>query len=182
MDINHLFTDDGLRAATSQWRDDELKIGGQYGQLARVFEARIKAQAIDGDHWWSARLRARRVARHLKSMQKACEKAAASAESLYGDFVNQVVELPERREKALVRKEAREERRALAKGTASGAVAQSLTNSIQGFTGTPQTGNPQVTAAQQTPQYVPPMPFQYTPANSRPEPVGNILDQFPEAL
>lgn len=182
MDMNQFFDPEGLRNITGSWRDQHLEDDRQYGQIADVVQSRLAQQDIAGDGRFSAGRRARKVAKHIRKMQKASRKAAAAAEGLYGSFINDVVELPARRAAELERKDNRRQRLGIAASTAEAQVAKSLDKSTSALHGTP-VGNPQVTPVEQAPRYVSPQPWQYTaPAGTQAATLGNITDHFPEAL
>lgn len=178
MDMNEFFDQEGLRNITGAWRDHHLEADLQYGQIADVVQRRLAQQNIAGDGRFTARWRARKVARHIRDMQKASRKAAAAAEGLYGAFVNQVVELPARRQAELERKEQRRQRLGIASGVQD-AVAKSLTKSATAFTNG-QAGNPQVTAGPPPVTYTNPTPYNYTPQHGTGPAVSNIGDLFPD--
>lgn len=178
MDMSLFFDEDGLRDITSTWRDQHLEDGRQYGQIADVIKRRLEQQEIDGDGWLSARRRARKVSKQVKRMEKASREAAAAAEGLYATFVNQVVQLPQRRAKELERKEARRGRLGLPAGV-HGTVAKSLEKSAHALAhGTPPVGNPQVSTVQQPVQYTPPMPYTFPAAGQQAGPVPHISELF----
>ncbi len=158
MDINQIFTEAGMRQTSSEWRDQHMEDARQYGQIGAIIESRLAQQHIDGDGRFSARRRARKVSRQVRRMEKASQKAAAAAEALYGSFVNEVVELPQRRELDAARKEQRKQRRIAAAGDL---VAKSLNKSTAALNGQPEPVFPQVSGIQQPEptQYVDPMPF-----------------------
>jgi hypothetical protein len=175
MDINALFTDGGLRAFTDAQRDQHMEDARQYGQLADIIKARLQQTSVDGDRWLSARLRARRVARQVRAMEKASKAAASSAEALYATYVNQVLELPQRRELAAARKAQRKQQRSVSAGEF---VAKSLETSATQLIGTvPETALPQAGGGA---QYLPPQPFPFPmAAGSEGQPTRTISDFFP---
>lgn len=132
MDINALFTDAGLRAFTDHQRDQHMEDARQYGQIADIVKRRLEKTPIDGDRWLSARLRARKVSRQLRAMERASQQAASSAEALYATYVNHVLGLPQRREVTAARKAERKAGRAAATGAA---VAKSLHKSAASLNG-----------------------------------------------
>ncbi|MGV9248009.1 hypothetical protein [Streptomyces sp. NPDC003710] len=134
MDINALFTDEGLRAFTSQMRDQHMKDATQYGQIADIVRRRLEQTPIEGDRWLSKWLRARKVTRRVKAMEKASKDAASAAEALYATYRNEVLELPQRRAVAAARKAERKQSRQVAAGAA---VAKSLEKSVTSLTGGP---------------------------------------------
>ena len=158
MDINQIFTEAGMRQTSSEWRDQHMEDARQYGQISDIIQSRLAQQHIDGDGRFSARRRARKVSKQVKRMAKASQKAAAAAEALYGSFVNEVVELPQRRELAEARRAERRQRRV---AVAGGLVAKSLNKSTASLNGVPAEEFPQVSGIQQSaqPQYVDPVPF-----------------------
>lgn len=127
MDINALFTDEGLRAFTATVRDQHVRDAQQYGQIADIVRRRLEQTPIEGDRWMAKRLRAWKVARQLKAMQKASGEAASKAEALYATYVNEVLELPQRRAVAEAKKLERKQGRQAAVG---GAVAKSLDKTV----------------------------------------------------
>ncbi|MGO1025675.1 hypothetical protein ACTOXX_34435 [Streptomyces rubiginosohelvolus] len=134
MDINALFTDEGLRAFTATVRDQHVRDAQQYGQIADIVRSRLQQTPIDGDRWMAKRLRAWKVARQLKAMQKASTEAAAKAEALYATYVNEVLELPQRRAVAEAKRLERKQGRQAAVGAA---VAGSLNRTVTALN-TPQ--------------------------------------------
>lgn len=176
MDMNQFFDPEGLRNITGAWRDQHLEDDRQYGQIADVVQSRLAQQNIAGDGRLSAGRRARKVAKHLRKMQKASRKAAAAAEGLYGCYVNDVVELPARRAAELERKENRRQRLGIAASTAQ-AVEKSLSKSTAALNGTP-VGNPQVTPVEQAPRYNHPTPWQFTGQGAGAQPVPSIGEVF----
>ncbi|MEU1789139.1 hypothetical protein ABZ553_25375 [Streptomyces sparsogenes] len=134
MDINALFTDEGLRAFTATVRDQHVRDAQQYGQIADIVRRRLEQTPIEGDRWMSKKLRAWKVSRQLKAMQKASGEAASKAEALYATYVNEVLELPQRRAAAEARKLERKNGRQAAVGAA---VAKSLDKTVSAL-GAPQ--------------------------------------------
>ncbi|MDH6107885.1 hypothetical protein P3T36_006344 [Kitasatospora sp. MAP12-15] len=132
MNIDHLFTDAGMRAFTDSQRNQHMNDAQQYGQLAEIIRRRLEQTEIDGDKPLSARFRAWRVAREIRSMEKHSRKAAASSEALYVSYVNQVLELPGRRELAAARKE---DKKARKQGQTAALAAKSLDKTLAHFTG-----------------------------------------------
>lgn len=178
--IDALFTDAGLRAFTDAQRDQHMQDASQYAQLAAVIQRRLEQTPIEGDKPFSARRRARKVARKMKRMERASRRAAASSEALYAAYVNHVLELPARREQAAVRKAERQGRRQVT-GGAGDRVAKSLHKSTAAFGGgqIPQPGASQQTGA--APQFLPPQPFPYPmAAGSEQQQPRNIADFIPK--
>ncbi|MFE4604322.1 hypothetical protein ACFRKE_26110 [Kitasatospora indigofera] len=136
MNIDGLFTDAGMRAFTASQRDQHLSDATQYGQLADIISRRLEQTEIDGDRAFQARFRAWKVGRKIRSMEKHSRKAAAGAEALYASYVNQVLELPARRELAATRKA---EKKAAKQGPAV-LAAKSLDKTISHFAGSVANG------------------------------------------
>lgn len=179
MDINELFTQQGMRNATSAWRDQHMEDSRQYGQLADIIRRRLQQTPITGDRWYDKRLRAWRVARHARSMQRHSRKIAAQAEALDASFLNRVVNLPERRAVEASRKAEKKQQRA---ANAGAFVAKSLDKSARALAGDavkPQVGG--VQEGQQAPQYLDAQPYQFPMAagddSSWPR---DIRDLFPQ--
>ncbi|MGC5543687.1 hypothetical protein ACPYPE_23740 [Streptomyces griseus] len=176
MDINALFTDEGLRAFTATVRDQHVRDAQQYGQIADIVRSRLQQTPIDGDRWMAKRLRAWKVARQLKAMQKASTEAAAKAEALYATYVNEVLELPQRRAIAEAKRLERKQGRQAAVGAA---VAGSLNRTVTALN-TPQE-QPGATVPQARPaEFVTPdNPWQQWPMAAGGErPTNTINDYF----
>lgn len=179
MDMNQFFDEEGLRNITGAWRDQHLEDDRQYGQIADVVQSRLAQQNIAGDGRFSAGRRARKVAKHIRKMQKASRQAAAAAEGLYGCFINEIVELPARRAAELERKETRRQRLGIAASAAQASVAKSLDKSAAALNGTTPVGNPQVTPVEQAPRYVSPQPWQFPGQGAADtQPVPSISEVF----
>ncbi|MEU6357666.1 hypothetical protein ABZ896_51640 [Streptomyces sp. NPDC047072] len=180
MDINQLFTDEGLRAFTAQMRDQHMKDAQQYGQIADIIRRRLENEKIDGDRWMSRKLRAWKVSRQVKAMQKASEGAASSAEALYATYRNEVLELPQRRAVAAARKAERKQNRQAAAGAA---VAKSLEKSVTSLTGGPTQQVPgQIPQARPAEFVSPDSPWGQWPMASGGDhaaPTSTINDYFP---
>ncbi|MEU3564148.1 hypothetical protein [Kitasatospora sp. NPDC006786] len=176
MDLNTLFTDEGMRKFSATQRDQHKEDARQYGLLADIVEQRLLNTPIEGDRWRSENGRARKVAAKLRRMEKASRRAAASAEALYAAYVHQVLELPQRRETAAARKAARRARR----GTQlRGAVAASLGKSAAQLSGVNAPAAPADEAGNE-PLYLPAQPPVAAPAEApAPAPIGGIGDFFP---
>lgn len=181
MDINALFTEAGLRAFTDAQREQHQTDATQYAQLADIVRRRLEQTPIDGDRPFSARHRARKVARKLKKMERASRRAAASSEALYAAYVNQVLELPQRREQAALRKAERKGRQLQA--DAGDRVAKSLHKSAAVFggqlPGTSQTG-----PAGAGQQFLPPQSYPYPVAaggeNTQPQSIADFIPKAPK--
>lgn len=83
----------------------------------------------------SKKLRAWKVSRQLKAMQKASGEAASKAEALYATYVNEVLELPQRRAVAEAKKLERKSGRQAAVGAA---VASSLNKTVTSLGAPPE--------------------------------------------
>ncbi|MEQ4611511.1 hypothetical protein ABMX48_36875 [Streptomyces cavourensis] len=176
MDINALFTDEGLRAFTATVRDQHVRDAQQYGQIADIVRRRLEQTPVEGDRWLSKRLRAWKVARQLRAMQKASTEAASKAEALYATYVNEVLELPQRRAVAEAK---RLERKSGRKAAVGAAVAGSLNRTVTALN-TPQE-QPASTAPQARPaEFVTPdNPWQQWPMAAGGErPPSTINDYF----
>ncbi|MFE3206316.1 hypothetical protein [Embleya sp. NPDC059237] len=133
MDINDLFTEQGLRTFTQERRDLHLSDAREYGQLAQVLRRRLEQTPLDGDGMGAAWWRARRIYRHLRKMERASARAGAQAEALYTAYVQHVLEEPQRRAVEDTRREERRtarldrnaERRRAAGAVVGGSLAQS---------------------------------------------------------
>ncbi|MER6364450.1 hypothetical protein [Kitasatospora sp. NPDC001527] len=179
MDLNTLFTDDGMRKFTALQRDQHLEDARQYGQLATVVEQRLRNTPIDGDRWLSERNRARKVAAKLRRMEKASKRAAGAAEALYATYVHQVLELPQRRNTVAERKAARRARRG---ARLQNTVTASLGRSAAQLSGV---GDPAAAPAEEASGgvYLPVQPPAGAPAGAPAEPaapaISGIGDFFP---
>lgn len=112
MDINQLFTERGLRAWTDDRRDQHLEDARHYGQLADILARRLKQSPVDGDKPWDRPLRAYRIVRHLRDMERTSRRAAADSEALYTAYTKGFLELPARRERAAIARRAKQDSRA----------------------------------------------------------------------
>lgn len=161
MDMEALMTRQGMRDFTDDQRQTWMNDATQIRQLAQIIQARLAHTQIDGDKTGTAVRRARKMAKKWGKLAGLLEQAAAQVEGINSAYVRDVLELPDRRTKALERKEQRRQRMGIAAASTREAVAQSLATSAHALNGTPKVGNPQVTPVQPQPQYVPPMPFQW---------------------
>ncbi|MFI8085848.1 hypothetical protein ACIF6L_34290 [Kitasatospora sp. NPDC086009] len=186
MDLNQLFTNSGMRGFTAAQRDQHLEDARQYGQLADVVEQRLRSTTIDGDRLMAGQRRARKVAGKLRKMEKASKRAAGAAEALYAVYLNDVLELPGRREaaeaKRLERKDRRAQRKQVTAGQTAAWAAKSLHKSAAQLGGqVPVDSTVQVgaEAAEQAPVYLPPQPapFAQAPA-AEPAAPPSIADFF----
>jgi hypothetical protein len=150
MDLNRLFTEAGLRAWCDDRRDQHLEDARHYGQLADIFARHLQQYRIDGDRLFAARIRAHRVVRHLRKLERDSRHAAADAQSLCGAYVQQVLEVPARRKAAALKKaeakDKRAQRKALRRSTAV-LAAQHEQQTAQGYlTAQPKSSGEQQTA------------------------------------
>ncbi|ALC32319.1 hypothetical protein [Streptomyces sp. CFMR 7] len=176
MDINALFTDEGLRAFTATVRDQHIRDAQQYGQIADIVRSRLEQTPIDGDRWLSKRLRAWKVARQLKAMQKASGEAASKAEALYATYVNEVLELPQRRAVAEAKRLERKSGRQAAVGAA---VAGSLNRTVTALHTPQEQPAGTVPQARPTEFVTPDNPWQQWPMAAGDErPPSTINDYF----
>jgi hypothetical protein len=177
MDINALFTDEGLRAFTATVRDQHVRDAQQYGQIADIVRRRLEQTPIEGDRWMSKKLRAWKVSRQLRAMQKASGEAASKAEALYATYVNEVLELPQRRAVAEAKKLERKNGRQAAVGAA---VAKSLDKTVTALN-TPQEQVPGAVPQARPAEFVTPdNPWQQWPmtAGGEQAPTRSINDYF----
>ncbi|CUW33420.1 MULTISPECIES: hypothetical protein [Streptomyces] len=71
-----------------------------YEAARAMFQVVLRSQNVEGDGRWSARLRARKVEKHLNRLVKASRDAAQASEGLrtaYADHVRTVAALPAQR-------------------------------------------------------------------------------------
>jgi len=181
MDIDALMTKQGMRGWTDEQRDTWMTDAVQLRQLAQIIQARLTHTEIDGDGAGTAARRARKMAKKWGKLASLLEQAAAQAEGLNSAYVRDVLELPERRAKALERKEQRRQRLGIAATSTRQAVAQSLNQSAHALNGSQPVGNPQVTPVQQQPVYTPPMPTYYAPPAGSGQPLPDLADLFKKA-
>jgi hypothetical protein len=178
MDINALFTDEGLRAFTATVRDQHVRDAQQYGQIADIVRRRLEQTPIDGDRWMSKKLRAWKVSRQLKAMQKASGEAASKAEALYATYKNEVLELPQRRAAAEARKLERKQGR---QATLGAAVAKSLDKTVTSLNAPADQVPGAVPQARPAEFVAPDNPWQQWPMAAGGErPTASINDYFPK--
>ncbi|MGP3990856.1 hypothetical protein [Streptomyces sp. 3N207] len=179
MDINALFTDAGMRSTTDTWRDQHMTAAQQYGQIADIVRRRLEQTPIDGDRWMARKMRAWKVSRQVKAMQKASENAASAAEALYATYKNEVLELPERRAAAEARKLERKQGRQAALGAA---VAKSLDKTATSLNAPQEQAAGTVPQARPTEFVTPDNPWQQWPmaAGGEQAPTRTINDYFPK--
>ncbi|MFG3142446.1 hypothetical protein ACGFZA_40345 [Streptomyces sp. NPDC048211] len=178
MDINALFTDEGLRAFTATVRDQHVRDAQQYGQIADIVRRRLEQTPIEGDRWMAKKIRAWKVSRQLKAMQKASGEAASKAEALYATYVNEVLELPQRRAVAEAKKLERKNSRQTAVGAA---VASSLNKTVTSLN-SPQEQAPDTVPQARPAEFVAPdNPWNQWPMAAGGErPTSTINDYFPK--
>lgn len=175
MDVNSLFTDQGMRQTTSVWRDQHMEDARQYGQIKEIVRRRLKQTPIDGDRWFDVKIRAWRVSRQVKAMERHSRRAAACAEATYATFAHQVVNLPERRAVRAGQKAARKQQRAVNTGAF---VAKSLDKSARSLSG--QAVTSQVSGSQDEGQFLDAEPFPFPmAAGDEGRSHGSIGDFFP---
>lgn len=178
MDINALFTDEGLRAFTATVRDQHVRDAQQYGQIADIVRRRLEQTPIDGDRWMAKKIRAWKVSRQLKAMQKASGEAASKAEALYATYVNEVLELPERRAAAEARKLERKNGGQAALGAA---VAKSLDKTVTSLSAPADQAPGAVPQARPAEFVAADNPWQQWPMAAGGErPTASINDYFPK--
>ncbi|MEU6990355.1 hypothetical protein ABZ953_06790 [Streptomyces sp. NPDC046465] len=188
MDIGEMLTRDGMRDFTSDQRDTYVNDATEIRQLGLIFKARIGQTRIDGDKPWSAKRRAHKVGRRVDEVARLLERAAAKVEALDATYGSEVLDLPERRAKALARKQQRRDARELTRRKAQALTGRTLAESAAGLAADPRTEKNQ--AAPPMPQspppvYVHPHGFQQPPTGAFGEPLEDITsyfaNDFPEA-
>lgn len=182
MDMDAVMTTQGMRNTTSEQRDTWVNDAVQIRQMAQIIHARVANTHIDGDKGQGpARRRAGKISRKWRRAARLVEKAAAEIEAANAVYVREVVELPARRATELERKDNRRQRLGIA-AAAEAAVAKSLEKSAHALNGGTPVGNPQVTPAQQAPQYVPPMPPAWPGSSGPAQPLPEISEMFREVM
>ncbi|MCF0086704.1 MULTISPECIES: hypothetical protein [unclassified Streptomyces] len=177
MDMNSLFTEDGMRNFTAGQRDSLVDWAGEARQIAQIMQARLANQHIDGDTGRAPNRRARKVARKQAKVAKLLEKAAAETEALNAVYQREVTELPARRARQLEQKATRKQRLGIAATTVQDVAAKSLTKSTNSFTGI----QPPAASSQVTPppvQYVSPQPYAWPGQTAGSQGVPSIHDVF----
>lgn len=184
MDINTLFTEAGMRQATSEWRENHIADAHQYAQIADIIQARLGQERIDGDRGaLSAKRRAWKVSRKARALAKLARRQAATTEALHAAYVNEVLMLPQRREIAAQRRavaaDRRSDRRQQRAINAGAAVSKSLHKTATVLGG--EQVSAQVTAPVQGPQeaFVDAEPFPFPQAaGAEGQHLGSISDFF----
>lgn len=185
MDIEALMAQQGMRDFTDEQRNTLVNDAVQIRQLAQIIQARLANTEIEGDKTGAASRRARKVTRQFEKVAKLLEKAAAGCEGINATYVHEVIELPGRRKKALVKKAERRQQRALAKGAAGALIAKSLTKSTTGLNASQASVNAQAStpaaAIAPAPQYVNPQPWAFQgQAGGQAQPLPPISSFFPD--
>jgi hypothetical protein len=178
MDINELFTPEGMRAFTADRRDVHMQDASHYAQLSDVAARALAQQKIEGDKRLSGKVRAWKVARHMRAMERHSRKAAARSEAFNSAFVTHVLELPERRARAaqakLERGKSGKSRPAV--GGGQGAAA-SLEKSLGYFTGNAVTSGS--AAPQAGAEYLDAQAYEYPMAAGAEGGPRTVRDFFP---
>ncbi|MFE9812432.1 hypothetical protein [Streptomyces sp. NPDC005548] len=177
MDINALFTEDGMRNFTAEQRDTFMNDGQQIRQMQRIVQARLAQITVEGDRPGAPGRRARKMARKFGKVATMLEKAAAQFEAINASYIHDVIELPERRVKQLESKANRRQRLGIAASGVEAAAVNSLTRSAAAFNGTVP-ANPQAAGVQPAPQYVNPQPFHFPAPAGADQQLPNIGDFF----
>ncbi len=106
-DYSRLLDLDALAAWTLDRQREHTADLAAYEATLAAFQTALRSETVPGDGALSARLRARRVEKHIKALVKASQRAAAEAEALrtsYAGHIARVAALPAQREaKALKR-------------------------------------------------------------------------------
>lgn len=178
MDMTELMTKKGMSGFKDEQRDTFVNDATELRQMGRIIYARIAQTEIDGDKPWSAKRRAAQVRGRFNRVAKLLEKAAAEVEAIDATYNRRVLELPERRAKAIERKNERREVRALTRQKAHALTTRTLTESAQHLAVDPRTAGQQPPAAAPQVVYNSPHPQAYAtaPANTNP------LPEFSEAF
>ncbi|WP_161789892.1 hypothetical protein [Streptacidiphilus neutrinimicus] len=156
--MNELFSEKGMRTFTADRRDVHMQDASHYAQLADVVGRALAQQAIQGDKHGalSRKVRAWKVARHLRAMKRHSQKAAAASEALNAGYVNHVLELPQRRANAAAAKlERRKARPAVGSGQAA---VNSLQQSLGYFMGNAVTSG---SVQDRAPEYLDAQVYEY---------------------
>ncbi|MFK8851227.1 hypothetical protein [Streptomyces sp. Ac-502] len=185
MDTDHLMTQQGMRDYTNEQLATLRNDAAQIRQLGQIVRERLAAQVIEGDKPGSARRRARKMGKRFDKVAELLQKAAAGCEGINSGYKYDVLKLPERRAKALEKKQARRQMRALTRVKARAVVDRSLTESAHSLAAPDTAYGPPVTPPQPAappPQYVSPQPYSLPTTGAANQPLPNITDLFPEAL
>lgn len=177
MEINQMFTESGMREATSAWRENHMSDGQQYAQVEQIIRARLRQDRIVGDRGaLSAKVRAWKVARHAKKLSRLAQRQAAECEALFGSFVNQVVRLPERREVEARLRDQKRQQRAINAGAAVAKSLQKTTTTLNGAQASSQVSGPRVVHE----AFLDAEPFPFSQAaGGESQHLGSITDYFP---
>jgi len=179
MDINALFEKNGMRDFTAEQRDTFMNDGQQIRQMQRIVQARLTQISLDGDRPGAAGRRARKMAKKFGKLAHLLEQAAAQCEAINTAYVHDILELPDRRLKAIAAKENRRQRPGIAASGVQEQIAGSLNTSVNTLHGIPGATNPQVTPLAQAPQYHSATPSYAYPAPPAHQPTSSIADLFP---
>ncbi|GAA3152937.1 hypothetical protein ACFQ0X_43710 [Streptomyces rectiviolaceus] len=187
MDMTEMMTRDGCGEFSSGQRDTFVNDAAEIRQIGLIFKARIAQSKVEGDKPWSAKYRAYKVGKQFEDLARLLEKAAAKCEAVDATYSREVLDLPERRDKALEKKQQRKELRQLTRAKAQGVAAGTLTESARGLAADPRTTGQTPTmpnAVQPEPQYVHPHAYAPNAYAGTGDPLGNITDHFglPEAM
>lgn len=177
MDINALFEKDGMRNFTAEQRDTFMNDGQQIRQMQRIVQASLAHATVEGDRPGAAGRRARKMAKKFGKLADLLEKAAAQCEAINTAYVHDILELPDRRAKAIEVKENRKQRMGIASTAAKAAIGESLARSTNSLNGVP-VGNPQVTPVEAAPRYVSPMPHTYSAPAAHTQPIPDLASLF----
>lgn len=164
MDMDHLMSEQGMRAYTDGQRDSLMDWAGEVRQITQIVQARLANTHIEGDKSaGEARKRSRKVSRRMARVARLLEKSAAETEAINAVYKREVIDLPARRANAAVEGSSSWRQRF---GIADSPIREQVTNSLQesvhALNGTQQTGNQQATtipAMPVQPAYLPPQPY-----------------------
>src|SRR5881392_1658080 len=180
MDMTELMTKKGMSGFKDEQRDTFVNDATELRQMGRIIYARIAQTEIDGDKPWSAKRRAAQVRGRFNRVAKLLEKAAAEVEAIDATYNRRVLELPERRAKALDQKQKRREARALTRQKAQALTQRSLTESAQHLAPDPRIAGQQPPAAAPPVVYNSPHPQAYATSQANTTPLTDFGTVFEE--
>jgi hypothetical protein len=178
MDLNEITSATGMREFTSNQRDTLINDARELRQIAEIVKNRIAESTLDGDKPGAARRRATKVDKKFQQAIRLLEKAAGVCEAIEGTHRREITELPDRRAKALAKKQQRAEHRALSRQKAHALTRQSLAESAQQFAVDPRLAAQVPPMPATAPQYVNPHPGAYAAPAAERTPLADFADVF----
>lgn len=159
MDMDHLMSEQGMRAYTDGQRDSLMDWAGEVRQITQIVQARLANTHIEGDKSaGEARKRSRKVSRRMARVARLLEKSAAETEAINAVYKREVLDLPDRRANAAVDGGTSWRQRL---GIADSPIREQVTNSLQesvhALNGTQQPAG--IPAMPVQPAYLPPQPY-----------------------